>query len=353
MFDNWPGNFSEGLANVILNGKGGFIDKTGKMVIEPRFDNWPGGFSEGLANVYLNGKGGFIDKTGKIVINPKFDQVNKFSEGFARVRLNQKYGFIDKTGKMLEFIPSTIVLFRTDIKDELIDPDEKGDIQKIEALLKKGADINAKDKDGYTMLLAELSNKGRIKIVKLLVSKGADVNARRTKENSTALMISLWKLGEENMAIFKYLLDKGADISARDKYGSTVLHQAISMSDVYWYPERINLLIDRSTDINAQENNGKTLLQFAIEGFADLNNIEHILDKGANINAKDKEGNTSLMNALGKNRFHEDGRPEIAKFLLERSADVHAKNKKGETTLTLAKEGGFKEIEKLILQKTK
>ncbi|EOA6136260.1 WG repeat-containing protein, partial [Campylobacter coli] len=33
------GNFSEGLAGVELNGKWGFIDKSGKIVIEPKFDD--------------------------------------------------------------------------------------------------------------------------------------------------------------------------------------------------------------------------------------------------------------------------------------------------------------------------
>ncbi|EAJ4643563.1 WG repeat-containing protein, partial [Campylobacter coli] len=38
------------------------------------FDNL-GVFSEGLAGVGLNGKYGFIDKSGKIVIEPKFDDI--------------------------------------------------------------------------------------------------------------------------------------------------------------------------------------------------------------------------------------------------------------------------------------
>ncbi|MGI7157691.1 WG repeat-containing protein, partial [Campylobacter coli] len=64
----------EGLARVGLNGKWGFIDKSGKFVIEPKFDSiWD--FSEGLAKVGLNGKYGLIDKSGKIVIEPKFDDI--------------------------------------------------------------------------------------------------------------------------------------------------------------------------------------------------------------------------------------------------------------------------------------
>jgi hypothetical protein len=95
-------SFSEGLVVVELNEKYGFIDTTGKEVIPLKYDDaWS--FSEGLANVKLNGKWGIIDKTGKEVIPPKYDDAWSFSEGLAMVKLNAKYGFIDKTGK--EVIP--------------------------------------------------------------------------------------------------------------------------------------------------------------------------------------------------------------------------------------------------------
>ncbi|EKN0144217.1 WG repeat-containing protein, partial [Campylobacter coli] len=43
-------------------------------VIKPKFDSiWD--FSEGLAKVELNRKYGFMDKNGKIVIEPKFDDI--------------------------------------------------------------------------------------------------------------------------------------------------------------------------------------------------------------------------------------------------------------------------------------
>ncbi len=97
-------SFSEGLAAVKLNGKWRYIDKTGKEVIPLKYDN-ADSFSEGLAVVKLNGKWCYIDKTGKEVIPLKYDAAWHFSEGLARVELNGKFGFIDKTGK--EVIPLT------------------------------------------------------------------------------------------------------------------------------------------------------------------------------------------------------------------------------------------------------
>ena len=67
-------DFEEGLAAVCLNGKWGFIDKTGKEVIALKYD-FAYGFSGGLAQVELNEKHSFIDTTGREVIPLKYDYV--------------------------------------------------------------------------------------------------------------------------------------------------------------------------------------------------------------------------------------------------------------------------------------
>ena len=109
---DYAGAFSEGLAvvgkrNYNEEWEFGFIDKTGAYVLRPIYlDVKP--FSEGLAAVYKDGRWGFIDKTGKMVIEPQFEYVSVFSEGLACVGNvdgngsatdDRKYGFIDKTGK--------------------------------------------------------------------------------------------------------------------------------------------------------------------------------------------------------------------------------------------------------------
>ena len=94
--------FSEGLAAVCdaQSGKWGYMDRAGTMVIKPQFGK-AHGFSEGLAAVLVDGKYGYIDKAGSMVVKPQFDYGLAFSEGLARVTVGRKYGFIDKTGSMV------------------------------------------------------------------------------------------------------------------------------------------------------------------------------------------------------------------------------------------------------------
>ena len=98
------GPFRNGLAVVANDRKFGYIDKTGKIVIPLQFAS-AGSFSEGLASVrigdYMAGKDGYIDEQGKIVIEPQFDSAFPFNGGLADVRIGDKYGFIDKTGKIV------------------------------------------------------------------------------------------------------------------------------------------------------------------------------------------------------------------------------------------------------------
>jgi hypothetical protein len=96
--------FVESLAAVEIKGYWGFIDRTGKMIIEPKFGGQPS-FSEGLAFVILRGGGGigYIDKKGAVVIKPDFALADNFRGGLAVVYdsldlPNAKIGYIDKLG---------------------------------------------------------------------------------------------------------------------------------------------------------------------------------------------------------------------------------------------------------------
>jgi hypothetical protein len=115
---------------VLVRGKTGFINRTGKLVIAPKFDlmwfphAWSGeeeDFSEGMARIkvdagrsplttftkYLNG---FIDMKGNVRIPPQYEEAEDFSEGLAAVKVStwregynttkDRYGYIDKAGRM-------------------------------------------------------------------------------------------------------------------------------------------------------------------------------------------------------------------------------------------------------------
>jgi len=98
--------FSDGQAFVIGNeGYPECIDKKGTVLFTLKDAASVVAYSEGLAVVYKNGKVGYINKEGKMIINPCYDEGDKFSEGLAAVAIiedgTKKYGFIDKDGRLV------------------------------------------------------------------------------------------------------------------------------------------------------------------------------------------------------------------------------------------------------------
>ncbi len=80
-----------------------FIDPTGKELAQAlMFDNGPDYYQNGYARI-VNGEGliGFIDRTGKVVLQPQFIDAQSFCEGKALVRDETSEWQIDISGKRL------------------------------------------------------------------------------------------------------------------------------------------------------------------------------------------------------------------------------------------------------------
>jgi hypothetical protein len=98
----------QGLAGVKVGDKWGYIDRTGKWVIEPQFAS-SGGFGNGYAAVQRdsNGAYGYIDTKGNVVIPYRYEDAGEFEEGtqppkgLAPVKTEGKWGYIDRNGKLV------------------------------------------------------------------------------------------------------------------------------------------------------------------------------------------------------------------------------------------------------------
>ncbi|MCI5146631.1 MAG: ankyrin repeat domain-containing protein, partial [Candidatus Electrothrix sp. AR3] len=96
-----------------------------------------------------------------------------------------------------------------------------GNTAAVQALVEKGADLNAQNSYGDTPLMIA-ARYGYIDIIQVLLNKGADVDTKN-KSDWTALMLA----ARYNHAdIVQALLDKGADIDLKNKDGWTALSLA-------------------------------------------------------------------------------------------------------------------------------
>lgn len=154
----------------------------------------------------------------------------------------------------------------------------------VEALIKKGADVNAKAKNGLTALyLAVLKN--CYKIAELLLKSGASVN-----EQSNCL---LQASQNNNGDIVRLLAEHGADMNLRSKNGYAPLHIAVINN----YKKVVEALIGNGADINIKSTDnsvpGSTPLHLAVLKFNSL--ITSVLvQNNADVDALDNKGKSPL-----------------------------------------------------------
>jgi ankyrin repeat protein len=274
----------------------------------------------------------------------------------------------------------------------------EGDLPVVQALLDGGAEVNAKDEGGTTVLMHAALD-ADIEVVKLLLSKGADANAQN-KNGATAMLWALHDPGKVNLlldhgakisdeAVFvaasisggsrtlklladcganlrvskggftplgaatrggdldtiRLLLDHGADVGARTKSGFTALDGAASWPD---NAAIVSLLLDRGADPKTKvETFGLAadvftpVMAAAMRG--DVEALKSLLDRGADVNVQGGDfGRTALLMATTT------GRDDVVKLLLEKGANPSAKDQLGNTVLRWAKKQGDSSIVKLL-----
>ena len=112
----------------------------------------------------------------------------------------------------------------TDIDVKFFNAAQRGNIEKMKALLGQGADINVRlGVDQWTPLMTA-SREGRLEAVELLLSEGADLNIRDARFNKNAYH---WALQYGQRDVARALLENGA--SREFKKPSQFFGRGISM----------------------------------------------------------------------------------------------------------------------------
>lgn len=78
----------------------GYLDTTGKIVIEPQYP-MAGFFQEGLAYVQIEDALGYINTKGEVIIEPEYPAATNFLNGFASVMIDEDWMVINKNGELI------------------------------------------------------------------------------------------------------------------------------------------------------------------------------------------------------------------------------------------------------------
>ena len=100
---------------------------------------------------------------------------------------------------------------KQELNDQLFEAARKGDAAAVNALLDKGAEVNARFRYGTTALF-KAAERGNAEVIKVLLARGADVTVKDTFYNATAMT---WALQNKHVEAVRALLEKSPD-SASD-----------------------------------------------------------------------------------------------------------------------------------------
>ena len=215
---------------------------------------------------------------------------------------------------------------------------EQDDLEIVDLLLRAGARVSARTREGVTPLQLAAIN-GSAPMLDRLLKAGADPNAALTPAGDTALMMAA-RTGKTDA--IRVLAEAGANVNAKEGWGGTTpLMWAVSEG----HGEAAKVLIAAGADVNARSHyvaaangrgfEGRTpvanrtdekaeefasgrltpLMLAARQGDVELARI--LVGAGADVNAAAGDGKTALALAIFNGNY------ELASYLVDSKADVN------------------------------
>ena len=134
----------------------------------------------------------------------------------------------------------------------------------LQAFINYGWNVNSRDDEDGDRLMFYAAAECSYECVKLLAEAGADVNARNNDGYTPLMMIEYSHDTDTAHEILKYLLAKGAYVNASADDGATPLTQAAKW--IYFRPDIVRTFLNSGTNVNAKTTypNGGKLSMFDI-----------------------------------------------------------------------------------------
>lgn len=196
---------------------------------------------------------------------------------------------------------------------------DHGDLTRLKALLKQGADPNSRNGLEFTpVFIAGAAH--QLPAMQALLDAGANINAN--SPYGTPIMFCVATAHQEG---FDLLVKKGADIHVRRADGMDLLMMAANTG----YPPIVAQLLKMGVKPDLTDESGCTALSLAaLHGNVSV--VQMLLGAGSDINHFTKQHESPLMLAA------KSGHPEVVELLLKSGADKSLQDGNGRTALLLA-----------------
>lgn len=245
---------------------------------------------------------------------------------------------------------------------------ERENFDTIDFLIASGADINAQDNEGRTVLFdAVLKGSRNMPMIDHLIAKGANIDhrdynektivddlceavliTRNHKKPSSRRFFEINEL-EDYIPLLKKILLFKPRINDPRSDGKTIIFDAIVENNI----ELVKALVNGGADLNVIDKNNNTPLSYMIDSGLDITNqkekdnflekLVFILKYRIDVNIIDKDGRTVIHKAVLADNM------EVVEKLLTKKVDLNIKDKQGRTALHHTQWKGNYKIARLLI----
>ena len=159
----------------------------------------------------------------------------------------------------------------------------------LESLIKSGANVYSKDKDGWTALMYAVRYQNNVEIINSLIEHGANVKDKNSYGTSTLQLAACYS---ENPEILKKILSY-YKVGDNDFFKSFILAITTHPSSTVSQIAKLEIFIDRGVPLN-RFHEGKTPLMYAAEYATSTKVIKLLLDNGAISSIRNPHGKTAF-----------------------------------------------------------
>lgn len=157
-------------------------------------------------------------------------------------------------------------------------------------------DINARDELKRTCLHYAAYNSNNINVINYLIEKGANITLT-DKDGRTPLIYAIMESENDNkIDIVRFLIKNGSDVNSADVINNSPLHYCVGGTN----PKILKLLLDNGAKIDSLNIEGQTAFHTALRA-NDINTAKILIKNGAKVNIKDVH-NVSSFDLLNANR---------------------------------------------------